>query len=329
MESRKKFKTLSLIAFSCILFLSWSDRSTLAAEKDYPNKSITLINPYAPGGGVDIAYRPIIDILPDYLGQKIVVSHKPGATGSIGTAFAAKAKPDGYTLLAGSTSHVNLAPATRKVPYTPSDFVSVGTFAKAIDALAVKADAPWKTLQEFVADAKRNPGKYKVSTFGVMGAAHFCMELFDRAAGIKVGHIPYNSDSEALTAAIGGHTDVVVATVQAAIPHLSSGALRALAVSDTVRYNSLPDVPTFKELGYEVRVIIWFGMLAPKGTPKEIINKLWNAQKKGFEENKLPPILERIGMIPFLRPPEEMDKIIREDHEMYTKAAKEFGFEIK
>ena len=120
-----------------------------------------------------------------------------------------------------------------------------------------------------------------------------------------------------------------MATVQAAIPHLSSGALRALAVSDTVRYKYLSHVPTFKELGYDVRVIIWFGMLAPKGTPKEIIDKLWNAQKKGFEENKIPPITERIGMIPFLRPPEEMDKIIREDHELYTKAAKEFGFEIK
>lgn len=329
MGRRKNFQNFWWIALSTILFLLGSGAAVRAAEKDYPNKSITLINPFAPGGGIDIAYRPIVDILPDYLGQKMVISHKPGAGGAIGTAFAAKAKPDGYTLLAGSSSTINLIPATRKVPYSYDDFIPVGTFAKAIDVLAVKPDGPWKTLPEFIADAKRNPGKYKFSTFGVMGAAHFCMELFARAAGIKVGHIPYNSDSEALTSTLGGHTDVVVATVQAAIPHLSAGTLKALAVSDTVRYKHLYDVPTFKELGYNVRVIIWFGMLAPTGTSKEIIDKLWYAQKKGFEDNRLPPVIEKIGMIPFLQPPEEMDKIIREDHELYTRAAKEFGFEIK
>ena len=329
MGIRHGFRISGGIILGGLLILAMTAGYAGGAEKDYPNKMITLINPYAPGGGIDFAYRPILDILPDYLGQKFVVAHKPGATGSIGSAYAAKAKPDGYTLLAGSTSHVNLAPATRKVPYSYKDFSSVGTFAKAISVFSVKADAPWKTLAEFVADAKRNPGKFKFSTQGLMGAHHFCMELLSRAAGIYLVHIPYNSDTLAITATLGGHTDVCQSTVQPTLPHLTSGALRALAVSDVTRYPYLPDVPTFKELGYNVEMIIWFGMLAPKGTPREIINKLYGAQKKAFDDNKMQPVIEKIGMIPFLTTPEEMDRIVRENHELYTRIAKEAGFEVK
>ncbi|HSR11355.1 MAG TPA: tripartite tricarboxylate transporter substrate binding protein, partial [Thermodesulfobacteriota bacterium] len=274
-------------------------------------------------------YRPVVDLLPDYLGQKIVVSHKPGAVGSIGSAAAAKAKPDGYTLLAGSTSHVNLVPATRKVPYTPMDFSGVGTFAKAISVFSVKADAPWKNMAEFVADAKKNPGKYKFSTIGLMSAHHFCAELFMRSAGIQMVHIPYNSDTLAITAVLGGHADVCQTTVQPTLPHLTSGALRALAQSDVTRYPFLPDVPTFKEMGYNAEMIIWFGMLGPKGTPKEIIQRLYSAQKKAFDENKMQPLIDKIGMIPFLTSPEEMDRILRENHDTFTRIAKEANFEVK
>jgi tripartite-type tricarboxylate transporter receptor subunit TctC len=180
-----------------------------------------------------------------------------------------------------------------------------------------------------VADAKKNPGKYKFSTIGLMSAHHFCMELFMRAAGIHMVHIPYNSDTLAITATLGGHTDVCQTTVQPTLPHLTSGALRALAVSDVTRYPFLPDVPTFKELGYNVEMIIWFGMLAPKGTPKEVINKLYAAQKKAFDDNKMQPLIEKIGMIPFLTNPEEMDRIVRENQQLYTRIAKEAGLEVK
>jgi len=329
MAMQPRFRTPGWVFLGGLIILALCAGSAGATEKDYPNKMITLINPYAPGGGIDFAYRGIVDILPEYLGQKIVVSHKPGAVGSIGTAAAAKAKPDGYTLLAGSTSHVNLVPATRKVPYTPADFVSVGTFAKAISVLSVEKDAPWKTLAEFVADAKKNPGKYKFSTIGLMSAHHFCTELFMRAAGIQMVHIPYNSDTLAITATLGGHSHVCQTTVQPTLPHLQSGALRALAVSDVTRYPYLPEVPTFKELGYNVEMIIWFGMLAPKGTPKEVIDRLYAAQKKAFDENKLQPIIEKIGMIPFLTSPQEMDRIVQENHERFTRIAKEANLEVK
>jgi len=329
MTTQQRFWIPGLVFLGGLILLALGAGPAGAAEKDYPNKMITLINPYAPGGGIDFAYRGIVDILPEYLGQKIVVSHKPGAVGSIGTAAAAKAKPDGYTILAGSTSHVNLVPATRKVPYTPADFVSVGTFAKAISVFSVQTEAPWKTMAEFVADAKKNPGKYKFSTIGLMSAHHFCTELFMRAAGIQMVHIPYNSDTLAITATLGGHTHVCQTTVQPTLPHLQSGALRALAVSDVTRYPHLPNVPTFKELGYDVEMIIWFGMMAPKGTPKEVIDRLYEAQKKAFDENKLQPIIEKIGMIPFLTSPQEMDKIVQDNHERFTRIAKEANLEVK
>ena len=329
MTTQQKFWIPGLVFLGGLILLALGAGPAGAAEKDYPNKMITLINPYAPGGGIDFAYRGIVDILPEYLGQKIVVSHKPGAVGSIGTAAAAKAKPDGYTILAGSTSHVNLVPATRKVPYTPADFVSVGTFAKAISVFSVQTEAPWKTMAEFVADAKKNPGKYKFSTIGLMSAHHFCTELFMRAAGIQMVHIPYNSDTLAITATLGGHTHVCQTTVQPTLPHLQSGALRALAVSDVTRYPHLPNVPTFKELGYDVEMIIWFGMMAPKGTPKEVIDRLYAAQKRAFDENKMQPIIEKIGMIPFLTSPQEMDKIVQDNHERFTRIAKEANLEVK
>jgi len=327
--NRKILQRFCFLVLAMALFIGLNVDLLAAAGHEYPSKIITLINAYTPGGGIDIAYRPILDVLPDYLGQKIIMSHHPGAGGAIGAAFAAKAKPDGYTLFAGGTGAINLIPATRKVPYSFDDFVPLGLFAKAIDVLCVKSDAPWKTLQELIADAKKNPGKYKFSTYGHMSAPHFCMELLNRAAVIKTGHIPYTNDTLALTATMGGHTAIAVATVQAALPHIQSGALRALVVSDTTRYKFLPDVPTFKELGYDIRVIIWFGLLAPKGTPKEIVDKLYRAQKKAFEDNKLQPIIENIGILPFLTTPEEMDKIVREDQALYTRAAKEFGFEVK
>ena len=296
MGSQKVFGTFCSLVLAIAFLTGLNVDRLAAAEKDYPNRIVTLINCWGPGGGIDIAYRPILDVLPDYLRQKIIMSHHSGAGGAIGAAFAAKAKPDGYTILAGSPSTINVIPATRKVPYSLEDFVSVGTFEKGCLVLLVKSDAPWKTLQEFVADAKKKAGTYKCSTYGVLGQAHFCMELFTREAGIKVVNIPHASDAPSLAATIGGHTQLSMATIQSSLPQIESGVLRALAVSDSVRYPYLPDVPTFKEWGYNIRIIGWFGMLVPKGTPKGIIDTLYNAQKRAFADNKIQPVIEKIGM---------------------------------
>ena len=300
-----------------------------AAEKDYPNKVITLINPYAPGGGLDISFQAIVDILPEYLGQKMIVSHKPGAGGAIGTASAAKAKPDGYTLYMGGVSPVVLIPATRKVSYSYDDFVPMGTFDKLFFVVCVRPESPWKTLRDLINDAKQNPGKLKFSSYGVMSATHVCMEILNHEAGIKTVNIPYTNDSLALTAAIGGHVQISCNTIQAALPHLLSGTLRALAISDTGRYKHLPDVPTFKELGFNIETFSWHGLMAPKGTPKAIVDRIWSAQKKAFEDNKVQPRLEKIGLIPFLYPPEDMDKIIRADIVLYNQVVKDLGLEVK
>ena len=329
MTGRKIFRLFVLVVWGAVYSIGFFLGLAGAAEIDYPNKVITLINPYAPGGGLDISYQPIVDILPEYLGQKLIVSHKPGAGGAIGTAFAAKAKPDGYTLYMGGVSPVVLIPATRKVSYSYDDFVPLGTFDKIFFVVCVTPDSPWKTLQDLIEAAKKDPGKLKFSSYGVMSVTHVCMEILNHEAGIKTVNIPYTNDSLALSAAIGGHVQFSCNTIQAALPHLLSGTLRALAISDTGRYKHLPGVPTFKELGFNLETFSWHGLMAPKGTPKAIVDKIWNAQKKAFEDNKVQPRLEKIGLIPFLYPPEEMDKIIRADIALYDRVVKTLGLEIK
>jgi tripartite-type tricarboxylate transporter receptor subunit TctC len=311
--------------FSCTLYLF----PVYAAEINYPNKIVTMVNPFGPGGGVDITFRPIIDILPDYLGQKIIMSHKPGAAGATAAVFVTKAKPDGYTLLAGSPTVVTILPVAYTQPYSPDDFVAVGTFAKAMSTLSVRPDAPWKTLGDFVADAKKNPQKFKFSTAGIMCTAHFFMESLNHTAGIKTVHIPFTSDVAAITATMGGHTDIAAAQITSVLPHYSSGTLRVLAVSDDVRCKYMPDVPTLKEVGYDVSMNLWFGILAPKGTPRGIVDKLSAALKKGFEDHKIQPLMERLGLVPFLTSPEEMEKILRQEKEFYSKAVKDYGLQVK
>ena len=321
-SSKINLQVFVLVAFfSCTLCLF----PVYAAETDYPNKIVTVVNPFGPGGGVDITFRPLLNVLPDYLGQKFIMSHKPGAAGATAAVFVAQAKPDGYTLLAGSPTVVSILPVAYKQPYSPDDFVAVGTFAKSMSALVVRPDAPWKTLGDFVADAKKNPQKFKYSSAGIMCTAHIFMESLNHIAGIKTVHIPFTSDVTAITATMGGHTDIAAAQMASVLPHYSSGTLRVLAVSDNVRCKYMPDVPTLKESGYDMSMNLWFGMLAPKGIPREIIDKLSAAMKKGFEDHKLQPSIEKLGLIPFFTSPEEMEKILRQEKEYYSRAVNDYG----
>jgi tripartite-type tricarboxylate transporter receptor subunit TctC len=327
MQRTKIIRSFSFVVFASVLFLTVN--IVEPAESDYPSRPITFVSPNAPGGGIDINYRPIIDILPEYLGQKIVTLHKPGGGGAIAGAFVARAKPDGYTLFAGTTSFVILAPATRKsLPYSYDDFVPVGVFSKGFNTLIVKPDAPWKNLQELIADMKANPGKHKYATVGVGTQHHFLMEQLSIVAGFKAVHVPFKSDIESITAIMGGHTSFAIVTVMTAVRYLPSSSIRVLAIGDTVRSKMLPGVPTFKELGYDVEGILWVGLVAPKGTPKEIINKLWTAMKKAFEDNKIQPLIEQQGITAILCSPDEMDRIYRKDIAFYTKVAKDLGIEF-
>ncbi len=239
---------VSLFSFVLIgLLVSFSFSLGQAAEK-YPTRSINMIVPYAPASGTDLGSKIMADKIAEFLGQPLISVYKPGGGGSLGAAFAAKAKPDGYTILAGSITPYVVSPVVKKLDYTMDDFILMGIYSKNPFWIAVKSEARWKTLKDFVEEAKKSPGKLTVSTYGKLSAVDFVLELFKKQAGINVVDIPYKSSGEALTALLGGHCDA--AFVSAAAGLLESGSIRILAAAEERRLEGLPNIPTFKESGY-------------------------------------------------------------------------------
>ena len=203
-NSKKGWKIYS---FSLLLtfFLVFFSFSISQAAEVYPTRSINMIVPYAPASGTDLGSKIMADKIAEFLGQPLISVYKPGGGGSLGAAFAAKAKPDGYTILAGSITPFVVAPVVKKLDYTMDDFILMGIYSKNPFWIAVKSDARWKTLKDFVDEAKKTPGKLTVSTYGKLSAVDFVLELFKKQAGINVVDIPYKSSGEALTALLGGH----------------------------------------------------------------------------------------------------------------------------
>lgn len=327
----KKGRTGSWIS---ILLVSWLLAIALpsavwAAEKPYPNKSINMIVPYAPASGADLGSKIMADKMTEFLGQPMVSVYKPGGGGSLGAAFAAKAKPDGYTVLVGSVSPVVLSPIVKNLDYKLEDFVILGTYSKIPLWLAVKKEARWNTLKEFVEDAKKNPGKFSISTFGKLTAVDFVLELLNKHAGIKLVNVPYKSSGEALTALLGGHAEG--AMVSGASGHLEAGNVRILAVADEQRLEGLPDVPTFRDCGYPIVVTSHYSFCFPKGTPPKVADRFFDAQKKAVERypKEIQSGLRKVEQWADFRSLEESRKIFKEADELFAKLAKELGVSVR
>lgn len=251
-----------------------------AAEKSYPTKPINMVFAYGPGGPHDIGSRVIADHLGKFLGQPLISIYKPGGGGVLGTAFVAKSKPDGYTILVGSSSALVLSIIVKKLDYKLDDFEFIGIYGESPVWLAVKADARWKTLRDFVGEAKKFPGQIKVSSFGKLSSSDFVIELLGKEAKIKLTNVPYKSTPEALTAVLGGHADAAMVVASGGL--IEDGAIRILAIAGEQRLEDLPDVPTFKELGYPIEYSTWQSLCVPRGTPQEIVGKLRLAQEKAL-----------------------------------------------
>lgn len=327
MEGRSRTWIFVLSAFwllSAGFFLSAS-----AAEKPYPNKPINMIVPYAPASGADLGSKVMADKMSEFLGQPIVSVYKPGGGGSLGAAFAAKSKPDGYTVLVGSVSPVVLSPIVKKLDYALEDFIILGTYSKIPLWLAVKKDARWNTLKEFVEEARKNPGKFSISTFGKLTAVDFVLELLNKHAGIKLVNVPYKSSGEALTALLGGHAEG--AMVSGASGHLESGNVRILAVADERRLDGLADVPTFKDFGYPIVVTSHYSFCFPKGTPPNVVDRFFDAQKKAVEKypNDIKSGLRKVEQWADFRNLEDSRKIFKEADELFAKLAKELGVSVR
>jgi tripartite-type tricarboxylate transporter receptor subunit TctC len=261
----------ALLGAACLVLAG----TGLAAAQDYPTRPVRLIIPFPPGGSNDVVGRLIAIKLGDRLGKQVVVDNRSGAGGVIGTEVVAKAPPDGYTLLIVSMAHA-VNPWLYKLNYDPiKDFAPVGLLAKGANVLVVHPSLPVRSVADLIALAKKQPGDLQYASAGIGSFQHLGGELFKLMAGVDMLHVPFKGGGPALVDVVGGHTKVMFSSMVQTVPHIHSGKLRALGTGGPQRSPVLPDVPTIAEAGVPAyEAVNWWGMVAPVGTPKAIIDKL-------------------------------------------------------
>jgi tripartite-type tricarboxylate transporter receptor subunit TctC len=270
------------------------------AQDAYPSRAITMVSPFPPGGVSDTITRPLDAALETVFKQPVVLENKAGAAGAVGAQFVAAAKPDGYTLLTHIVSISGFAAVDKLFGRTPkftnADFIPLARIVADPIVMIANKDLPYKTLKDLVADAKANPDKLIYSSSGLYGASHIPTVLFAKSAGdLHLRHLPTNGGGPAVTAVLGGNVNFFLSPTSIALPHIRAGKVNALAVSSAQRAKSLPDVPTFKELGYDLEYYFWVGIFAPKGTPAPIVNTLREGLDKAAHSKQFLDTLENLG----------------------------------
>jgi len=268
------------------------------AQDSYPSKPITMVVPFPPGGVADIVGRPLAAQMEKTLKQPIVVVNRTGAGGAVGMASVAKAAPDGYTILMGLSS-ISIFPVSDRIngktpSYEMKDFAPIALITADPTVLVVSADSPWKNLKEFVESAKAYPNKINYSSSGVYGTLHVAMEIFANAAGIKLFHVPYQGGGPALTALLGGQVHALASGPAPAVGQIKAGKMRALASWSTERLPLMPDVPTFKELGYDAEFYIWSGVFAPAAIPTPVLDRLRAAVREAATSPEFKGAMEKV-----------------------------------
>ena len=297
---------------------------TSAYAQNYPAKSVRIIVPYAPGGSVDSVTRLVGQKFTKEFGQPFIVENRAGASGNIGTDSAAKAAPDGYTLLMSSSpplaANIHLF---KKLPFDPfKDFAPIMLIANQPNVLVLNPSVPAGSVKELIELAKSKPGKLTFGSSGVGASQHMAAELFMMMTGVNMKHVPYKGGGPAMVDLIGGHIDLMLETAPSAIPFVNSGKVKALAVTTLQRSGRLPNVPTLDEAGlkgYEFRG--WIGLVAPAGVPKEIIAKLHDQLQKDIAGD-LRKQLDEMGLDIAGGTPQQFADFIRKDSDMYAKLVK-------
>jgi tripartite-type tricarboxylate transporter receptor subunit TctC len=291
-SGKKSAIILAAMVLSAVLFA----HTEIFAQDGYPNRPIEVVVPFVPGGPADLGVRFFVDKWAEFLGQPVIVMNKDGASGAIGGKLVARAKPDGYTLLALNESTMITAPLLRKDSgYNLDSFRYLWAHSKITGFLSVKADARWKTFGDFVNEAKKNPGKLKYATWGPNSSSNMVMEMVCEAAGMKLTFVPFKSSPDSLAAVAGGNADMAVTFALSGLG--GSGLIRPLVISDDKRVPDHPNVPTLKELGYGIKFTTQFmGIAGPAGLPDKIAAKLIEAHNKARAkyareiEEKLPKV---------------------------------------
>jgi tripartite-type tricarboxylate transporter receptor subunit TctC len=306
--------------------------SALAAQaQPYPNKPIKVIVPFAPGGNVDITARLVAPALSEALGQPVVVENKPGAGGTIGADLVAKSPPDGYTLLMGSNSTFSVAPSLYpKNPYHPvRDFAPVIMIASAPFVLVTHPGLAAKDARELVAMAKASPGKLTMSSAGTGSSNHLVGELFQDISGARFTHVPYKGSGQALTDLMGGQVQLHFDQITSAASHIQAGKLRPLLVTAPARVPMLPDVPTAAEAGYPTfEATNVTGLIAPAGTPREVIDRLNAATQKVIAQAAVREKFAGIGASATGGTPEDFAAYIRDDFSKWTRIVRDANVKV-
>jgi tripartite-type tricarboxylate transporter receptor subunit TctC len=326
-NAMSRFSTAAALALVTIM----AAMSTAGAA-DYPARTVTLVVPYPPGGGVDAMARVVAAKLSDALHAQFIVDNRPGAGGTIGTRAVAQAAPDGYTLLLGHTGTISINPSLyAHAGYDPrKDFSPIGLVASMPVALLAHPSFSAKSIAEFIAMAKKDPGKLNLGTSALGTGGYMCAELFKSEAGVNVAIIPYKGTAPVMNDLLGGHVPVAFGVLPPALGNIAAGKLRAIAVTSKKRFSLLPDVPTFDESGLPgFEAVLHYGLLAPVGTPKEIVDRLSEEVRKLVDTPEVQLQIHNEGGDPMTSTPGEYAADIDKEETKWGGLVRKLGLKVE
>jgi tripartite-type tricarboxylate transporter receptor subunit TctC len=299
------------------------------AQGAYPTKPISMIVPFPPGGLADIVARPVAEAMSRELGQPVVIENRAGAGGGIGMAFAAKAPADGHTVLLSLSSLTVIPEADallgRAPMFTLASLRPVARFTADPTVLAVRAESPWKSVKEFVDDAKRRPGALNYGSSGNYGTMHVPMEILAQNAGIKMTHVPFTGAAPAVVALLGGQIDAVSSGPATVLQHVKAGKLRVLAHWGTTRLDVMPDVPALKDTGFNAEYAQWSGLFIPAGVPEPVAQRLRAAAKAAAQEAKVKEVIQNAGSPILYQDMPEFEQYVQADAKRMADVVKRIG----
>lgn len=322
--SRKLLAGLSLTTMACILPLA------AHAEADYPQRPVTITVPFPPGGATDLLTRVVGDRLAQKWGQPVIIDNRPGGGTLIGSEAVARAKPDGYHLLMNISSLIQAPHLRSSVVFEPTKALDPITEAATLSLIVVANNQePSNTPAELVENVRANPGKYSYGSYGAGSSGHMYMHIFNEQNGLDMVHVAYRGEAPSVTDLIGGQVPLVIMSGIGALPHLKTGKMKALAVTGPERAKILPDVPTFKELGYTgMAERGWFGFFAPAGTPKSIIDKVSADINEILKEPAVIERLEPTGLVLLGSTPEAFRTVVERDNEKWGQVIRDSGVRV-